>query len=73
LSGILVVGYTAEGYGHNAGDEGSYSENTADVVHLTSTVHQRDSRAGVFVRKYKQIDRGVGGADTRKRGVNCLA
>ena len=39
LSGILVVGYTAEGHGYDAGGEGSYSENTSDVVHLTSAVH----------------------------------
>jgi hypothetical protein len=60
LSRIPVVGYTTKGHSHNAGGEGSHSENTSDVVHLTSTVHQRDSRAGVFVREYKQID-GSGG------------
>lgn len=63
MSGILVVGYTAEGHGHDAGDEGSHGENTSDVVHLTSAVHQRDSRAGVFVGEYEQIDGGAGGAE----------
>jgi len=63
LSGILVIGYTAKGYGHDAGGEGSHGENTSDIVHLTSAVHQRDSRAGVFIREYKQIDRGAGSAN----------
>ena len=65
LSRIPVVGYTAEGHGHDAGGEGSHGENTSDVVHLTSAVHQRDSRAGVFVGEYEQIDGGAGGADAK--------
>jgi hypothetical protein len=65
LSGILVVGYTAEGHGYNTGDEGSYNENTSDVVYLTSAVHQKDSRAGVFVGEYEQIDGGANSADTK--------
>jgi hypothetical protein len=56
LSGILLIGYTTKGHGHDAGDEGSHGENTSDVIHLTSAVHQRDSRAGVFVGEYEQID-----------------
>jgi hypothetical protein len=39
LSGILVAGYTAEGYSYDAGDEGSYGRNTSDVVHGTSAVY----------------------------------
>jgi hypothetical protein len=72
LSGIPVVGYTAEGHGYNAGGEGSYGENTSDVVYLTSAVYQRDSRAGVFVGEYKQIDGGIGGADA-KVDIECLS
>jgi hypothetical protein len=64
LFGIPVVGYTAEGHGHNAGGKSSHNKNTSDVVHLTSAVHQRDSRAGVFVGEYEQIDGGAGGANT---------
>ena len=63
LSGIPLVGYTAEGHGHDAGDEGSHGENTSDVVHLTSAVHQRDSRAGVFVGEHEEVDWSAGGAD----------
>jgi hypothetical protein len=74
LSGIPLVGYTAEGHGYNAGDEGSHGKNTSDIAHFMNTVHQRDSRAGAFVGEYEEVDGGAGGANARNGGgVDCLA
>jgi hypothetical protein len=71
LSGILLVGYTAEGHSYNAGDEGSYSENTSDI--FISRVRSRFPGGGLLLGSVNR-QTGVQTAPMHEMGgVNCSA